>query len=194
MTYPNLTNSELWYLKAAHGWIDLGSLEDAFAELARIEAGRQINPNVLEVRWRAYQIGKKWNEAITVARVITKIAPGRFSGYWMLSFALHALKQTQEAYETLSSVSHRFEAEWMTHYNLACYLVQLGRLDEARVSLRRALHISPDRRATALQDTDLIPFWCEIRSLDESQLLVEDLSARNAIKGDWPLNARNLRN
>ncbi len=176
MRYPNLTSSELWHLKAAQGWAELGALSDAFAELDQIGPRNQIHPNVLEVRWHAYHIAKKWSEASDVARIITRIAPARFNGYLMLSFALHAMKQTQQAYENLASVRDKFEAEWMAHYHLACYLAQLGRLDEARASLRRALHINPDQRTTAWHDPDLEPLRCDIK---------EKLRAFNRDAHDW---------
>jgi len=59
-------------------------------------------------------------------------------GWWMLSFALHEMKCTQEAYENLAAARDKFSGEWILHYNLACYLSRLGRLDEARVSLKHA--------------------------------------------------------
>ena len=81
----------------------------------------------------------------------------------MLSFALHELKRTQEAYDNLASVREKFTCEFTVHYNLACYLTQLGRLNEARASLKRAFEIYPSQRTAALKDPDLEPLWPEIQ-------------------------------
>jgi Flp pilus assembly protein TadD len=163
MGHSTLTSSELRHLEAAQGWTELGLVDEAFAELDNIEPRHRAHPDVLEVRWNAYHATQKWMDACEVARAITKVAPERFNGWWMLSFALHALKETQEAYENLASVRYKFGVEWMLHYNLACYLAQLGRLKEARVALARALQFNPEQRAIASQDPDLEPLRCEIQ-------------------------------
>jgi len=45
------------------------------------------------------------------------------------------------------------------HYNLACYMCQLGELEKAKVRLRRAFKLDPGLRVMALDDGDLKPLW-----------------------------------
>ena len=158
-----MTHSDAHHLQAAQGWLELGMLNEAFAELDNIAPENSAHPLVLKVRWSIYHAAKKWTEAAEVAHGLTQIAPDDFDGWWMRSFALHELERTQEAYENLVGVVKRFKGEGMAHYNLACYLTRLGRLDEARASLKIAFALEPKKRAVALQDADLEPLWAEIQ-------------------------------
>jgi hypothetical protein len=45
------------------------------------------------------------------------------------------------------------------HYNLACYVCQLGDLEKAKQSLHRAFKLDPGMRVMALDDEDLKPLW-----------------------------------
>ena len=114
-----LTNTEHHHLKAAEGWLELGLLNEAFAELDNIQPKHQAHPD--------------------------------------------ELKRTQEAYDNLAKVSERFKGEHILHYNTACYLTQLGRLDEARTALKHALVLNPEQRLAAINDPDLKPLRDEIQ-------------------------------
>ena len=157
-----MTHADKHHLNAAHGWLELGSVKEAFAELDKIAPKSRGDLDVFKTRWRCCCAGKSWTEALEVARAIMAMAPVDFDGRWMLSFALHEMKRTQEAYDNLASVRERFSDEFIVHYNLACYLVQLGRIDEARALLKRAFELNPQQRAAALEDPDLKPLWKEI--------------------------------
>jgi hypothetical protein len=45
------------------------------------------------------------------------------------------------------------------HYNLACYMCQLGELEKAKVRLHRAFKLDPGLRVMALDDGDLKLLW-----------------------------------
>lgn len=158
-----MTDSDNRHLLAAQGWIELGLYEDAFAELDGITFRNRGKPDVLAVRWAACSGAKSWDDAVKVANSLIEKAPDRFDGWWMKSYALHELKRTQEAYENLASVIPKFSREHTAHYNVACYLTQLGRADDARDYLKVAFSLSPEMRHGALEDPDLKPLWAEIR-------------------------------
>ena len=82
-------------------------------------------------------------------------------GWIHLSFALHELKRTQEAYDNLIGVLDAFPDEWLMRYNLACYACQLGNLDEADRWLAGAV-LKGDRKRIkrmAKDDPDLAPLF-----------------------------------
>lgn len=158
-----MTDSDQHHLVAAHGWLELGLVNEAMCELDRIEPQSRANPLVIMTRWEACRAAKQWTEAVEIARGLLAMAPDDFDGRWRLSFSLHETKQTQEAYDNLASVADKFAGEFITHYNLACYLTRLGRLDEARARLKRAFALNPNKRAAALGDKDLEPLWPEIQ-------------------------------
>jgi tetratricopeptide (TPR) repeat protein len=158
-----MTDSDKRHLLAAQGWIELGLFADAFVELDSIKSRNRKDANVLIVRWGACSGAKKWETAVEVANTLIEIVPERFDGWWMKSYALHEMKRTQEAYENLASVIPKFSREHTAHYNVACYLVQLGRVDDAREYLKVAFALEPSMRQGALADPDLEPLWAEIR-------------------------------
>jgi len=158
-----MTESDKHHLTAARGWLELGLFNEAFEELDEIGPQARAHLDVIKTRWQGYRAVKKWAEAEEVARGITTNTPKDFDGWWMLSFALHGMKRTQEAYDNLAGVRDKFPGEFIVHYNLACYATQLSRLDEARVSLKRAFELNPGQRVEALEDPDLEPFWAEIQ-------------------------------
>ena len=47
------------HLEAAEGWLELGNHEAAFDELEEIEPKLRGHPEVLEVRWRIYEMADK---------------------------------------------------------------------------------------------------------------------------------------
>jgi tetratricopeptide (TPR) repeat protein len=140
-------------------------LAESAAELDHIAPERRAHPNVLRIRWGIGQASKQWNEAERVARELIGIVPNEFDGHWMLSFALHEMKRTQEACDNLARVREQFSGEYLLHYNLGCYLAQLGRLDDARGSLRAAFALNPQMRATAANDPDLEALRGEIKQM-----------------------------
>jgi len=52
----------------------------------------------------------------------------------------------------------------MIAFNLACYACQLGRLEEAREWLRKAMDLGDEKeiKTRALDDPDLEPLWANI--------------------------------
>src|SRR2546425_128141 len=74
--------------------------------------------------------------------------------------------------QTISSVclwrrSRRFPSQPMIAFNLACYACQLGRLEEAREWLRKAMDLGDEKeiKTRALDDPDLEPLWANIGKL-----------------------------
>jgi len=119
------------------------------------------------VRYKIYSAAKKWDEAVEIARTMAKLLPDNPWGPFHLAYALHELKKTQEAYDTLKPVVDEFPKDWLMHYNLACYACQLGNLKEAMRWLERTMDLAgkKDIREIALADADLKPLWKKIREI-----------------------------
>ena len=152
-------------LLAAEGWLELGNAQEALQELENIPAKLQSHPDVLELRWQICAHKKTWEECLPLARSLIQQAPERASGWIDLSFALHELKRTQEAWDNLFAVADKFADTPTVAYNLACYGAQLGRLWEAEQWFKQALKMSNDTKLTAmaLADPDLKPIWEKIK-------------------------------
>ena len=155
------------YLDAARGWHLLGCLNEALQELERIPPELQVHPDVLEVRFAICATARKWVLCMEIAAAMLDLAPERPTAWINSAFTLHEMKQTQDAWDALATVQHRFPDVPTIPYNLACYACQLGRLEDSRELLLRALKIGGGAyKRRALEDGDLQPLWDEIKLIE----------------------------
>ena len=160
-----LNPADLHHLRAAEGWLDLGNPKEARCELKRIPDPQQNHPKVLELRWNLFATEKNWKACVRTAELLVREAPEKADGWIHRSFALHELDQTEEALSLLEPARDLFSKQWVIPYNLACYLTQLGRVEEAAKELHSALRINPQAvKAAAANDPDLEPLR---KSIDE---------------------------
>jgi predicted Zn-dependent protease len=157
------------YFFAAIGWLELGNLTEAKAELAQISPAQQEHPDVLEVRWSISAEAKHWEEGLQAAQALLRHAPERSSGWLHQAYALRRVPDggVQKAWDALLPAFDKFPKEPTIPFNLSCYACQLRQLDAARDWLKRAVAIGGKRKIKqmALQDSDLEPLWDEIRQL-----------------------------
>lgn len=163
MTAGKLLPPDTHHLSAAIGWLELGNPAEASEELKWISAAMRVHPDVLETRWQLHAKTKEWEACVKVARETTQVVPANPFGWIHLSFALHELKRTQDAYDNLIGVLVDFPYEWLMRYNLACYSCQLGNLDEARRWLVEAETRGGAKqiKRMAREDPDLEPLFQE---------------------------------
>lgn len=142
------------HFSAAEGWLGLNSPSDAQAELDKISKAQQSHVAVMELRWHVHAKAKQWENAVEAARAITKRHPKNPIGWIHLAFALHELRRTQEAYDSILSILDSFPNDWLMRYNMACYAVQLGNVEEGREWLERARKIGDKNEIEKLVATD----------------------------------------
>ena len=157
------------YLSAAIGWLGLGNLAEAKAELAQISESHRQHPDVLELRWDIAAMEKEWQQALETARALLEVAPERCSGWWRQAYALRRVPDgsIKKAWDALLPAFDKFPQESIISYNLACYACQMGQLDAARTWFNRAMVIGGKERIKpqALADSDLEPLWEEIKQI-----------------------------
>jgi tetratricopeptide (TPR) repeat protein len=162
-----LESPDAHYLLHAVGWIELGNLVEARAELEHIREELQAHPDVLEVRWLICAEQKEWDEGLRVARVLIEKVPDRASGWLHQAYALRrvATGGLQPAWDALLPASEKFPTMEIIPYNLACYACQMNQMDTARLWLKKALSVGDRERIKqrAMEDTDLGPLWEEIK-------------------------------
>jgi tetratricopeptide (TPR) repeat protein len=158
---------DLHHLQAAEGWLGLGNWREANAELEEITPELVIHPSVLRVRWAVYDAGRQWEPALDVASTLVILTPQDPAVWLLRSFALHQMKRTREARDSLAVVISQFPDYSLMSYNLACYEAVLGNFRKACGWLQRAfcLPAGAQLRAEALEDHDLEPLWAEISKL-----------------------------
>jgi tetratricopeptide (TPR) repeat protein len=148
------------HLQAAQAWAQIGNHAEASAELDKITPELRAHPDVLEVRRAAHALAKEPEASADFAGANARLDQD-WPGTWIhLSFALHELKRTQEAFNHLLSVADKFPLVWTIPYDLACYCAQLGRLEECKEWFKRAMTIDEwIVRRLAADDPDLKPLW-----------------------------------
>jgi tetratricopeptide (TPR) repeat protein len=112
------------------------------------------------VRWQIYAHDKQWAACLEIANAVIKLAPQRSFGWVHRSYALHEMKRTQEAFDSLLPSAKKFPKTWIVPYNLACYAAQLNRLDECLEWFKKATAIDEQTvKRQAIDDPDLKPLW-----------------------------------
>ena len=164
-----LESPDTHHLSAAIGWLELGNLVEAKAELNSIDPARQSHPDVLEVRWLICAEDQNWIAGLEAARALVRQAPQRCSGWLHQAYALRRIPEgnVKQAWQALLPAFDKFPKEPIICYNLSCYACQMQQLEAARTWFKRAMFIGGKERMKrmALQDSDLEPLWGEIRGM-----------------------------
>jgi Flp pilus assembly protein TadD len=156
------------HLSAAIGWLGLGNVAEAGAELEKIAPPFQSHPDVLAVRFDLHAAAGRWDAATAIAGTLTRLEPDQ-PGVW-ISLAYATRRKTGggivQARAILIQARQTFPEEKIIAYNLACYDCQLGDLNAARLWLEKACQLGDTRQIKhmALQDPDLEPLWPDLRA------------------------------
>ena len=96
---------------------------------------------------------------------MTRLNPDDEQSAVHLGNALYFSGRTQEAFDCVNGVMHRFPKNPILRYNLSCYACQLGMLDVAKIWLGEAFELDEkmELRRMALDDPDLEPLWEVLR-------------------------------
>jgi tetratricopeptide (TPR) repeat protein len=146
-------------LTEAVGYLELGMLQDAWDALEEIPAEQRHLPPVLHVRLEIYRRMEKYEGMATIAEHLTKVLPEDSQNWISLAYAQRGYLDLQTAEKTLLEAQKRFPEEATIPFNLACYACKMGRLDEAREKLAKAMEMEPAFKKAALEDEDLKAIW-----------------------------------
>lgn len=156
-------------LNAVLGWLELGNVQEARAELNRMGEKEQGRADLLEVRWILDARQEDWPEALKTAERLLEVAPDNSAGWLHRAYAIRRVPKgsVERAAEGLRPAAEKFPEEPTIPYNLACYECVLGNMDEARRWLQEAVRRGGAKKikAMASRDEDLEPLWPEIRKL-----------------------------
>jgi hypothetical protein len=113
-------------LNSACGWLELGNPLEAKAEADKIPWLNRANPEVFVLRWRICAWLGKWEAALNLARMFTKVAPDRPTGWLCLSYSLFKLKRPLEAFLHLLHQAKVFPQVSAIAYFLGCCCLEMG--------------------------------------------------------------------
>jgi tetratricopeptide (TPR) repeat protein len=144
-------------LSYAQGYLELGMLAEAGAELDRItgpEAGRS---EVLAVRLAVYQEQQNWAAARETASELVRRNPAAAATWVTWAYATRRAASLEAAEEILLQGEDLHPREPTIKFNLACYACQRGDLALARLRLRQAIALDDKFALLAETDPDLAP-------------------------------------
>ena len=155
------------HLSAATGWLELGDLAEAGAELAQIAAQFRSHPHVLIIRYEVCAKAGEWIAAAEIARTLTQLEPHQPGAWISLAYAVRRKPGggIPQARAILVQALQAFPKEQIIAYNLACYECQSGDLNAARSWLEKACTLGDANKIKlmALEDPDLKPLWPDLR-------------------------------
>jgi tetratricopeptide (TPR) repeat protein len=139
-------------LRAAEGYVELGMMLDAAAELEEVAPERRGESRVLALRLRIYSSLHRWLLAQTVARTLAIRDPDNVQWAVSWAYATRRVDSINVARIILIEAVERLPGAAILHYNLACYECQLGDVEVAKARLKHAIQLDPIFRAKALDD------------------------------------------
>jgi tetratricopeptide (TPR) repeat protein len=140
----------------ATGYIGLGLLEQAEAELSAIPAADRERPDVLTAEAELAMAAKRWNDVVRLARRLAEVEPGDVQGWVWWAYALREMQQVREARSVLLQIETTHGDEHaVVPYNLACYCCLLGEIETARRYFSKACKMDPGFKGSIATDPDL---------------------------------------
>lgn len=154
-------------LRAAEGWLELGLLEEARAELSHLGTELRTGVDGLEVQWLLFAERQCWEAAFTVAQQTIELHPESEGGWVHRAYAARRRPGggVLAAQELLLLAVPRFPKSQIIPYNLACYAARLTDLEAAWAWLERAAAAGSWAQTTemGLRDPDLELLWPRLR-------------------------------
>ena len=148
-------------LLAAQGYLELGMVDEALAELSFLQELEIPDPEIVELRLHILMQGQRWDAALATAEELLRVSPDAVPAYIHGAFALHELGRTREARDLLLKGPSVLRNDPTFHYNIGCYEAALGNSESAMKSLQESFAMDESYRDFALRDPDLITIRSE---------------------------------
>jgi len=140
---------------AAQGYVELGLLEEAQAELSHLPASASERVDVIELTVLCLMGEHHWAKALPLTQKLCSIEPDEPGGFIHAAYCLHELGQTHEALDLLSRGPTSLRTKPVYYYNLGCYLACLGQDEKALQLLKQSFEMDGSLRSHARKDPDL---------------------------------------
>lgn len=142
-------------LRTAHGYIDLGMMQDAWDELESLPPAMRAEGAVFETRIAVFMRLGKWESARVLAESLAGRSPGN-PGWWVSwSLAIRREQTVEAAQAVLRQAAAIHPNVPVIAYSLACYACVLGEMAEAKELLKVACGMDTRFKKLALDDPDL---------------------------------------
>jgi tetratricopeptide (TPR) repeat protein len=150
----------------AQGYLQLGMLAEAAAELDRITGGDAQSKEVLAVRLAVLHEQQDWPAARNLAGALVRRDPAEPALWITWAYATRRADSLDAAEKILLEAEILHPGDPTIHFNLGCYACQRGDLPLAKLRVDRAIAIDPKFLAIAAKDSDLEPLRAWQRQTD----------------------------
>lgn len=144
-------------LAHAHGYLELGMVAEAAAELDKIPAPENTQLETLSLRLAVLQEQQNWPQLRDLARYLVERTPAEAAAWVTWAYATRRADSLAAAEKILLAAETRHPTEPTIQFNLGCYACQRGDLAAARERVDRAVAIDPKFAVAAATDPDLAP-------------------------------------
>jgi Flp pilus assembly protein TadD len=146
-----------WRLAHVRGYLGLGMIEDASAELDQVPPDMTRKTEVLALRALVLQEQAKWPTLVSVASELVLRQPME-PGWWVAwAYAARRSQSLAAAEAILLEAERTHPQEASIQFNLGCYACLRGDLTEARRRVDQAIALERSFREAAATDPDLAP-------------------------------------
>jgi tetratricopeptide (TPR) repeat protein len=146
-----------WHLSHARGYLDLGMVAEAAAELDCIPAPDNDALEVLALRVAVLQERCDWPALRALAGEFVRRAPTEAAAWVTWAYASRRAESIAVAEKILLDAERLHPNEATIQFNLGCYACQRGALAEARRRVNRAIALDKKFSESAVTDPDLAP-------------------------------------
>ena len=146
-----------WRLSHVQGYLGLGMVAEAAAELEQLPESERDTTPVLSLRIAIFQEQKNWPALRDASIELVRRLPGEAGGWITWAYAVRRADSLAAAEEVLRIAETKHPDEPTIQFNLGCYACQLGDLATARARVARAIALDPSFKALAAADPDLAP-------------------------------------
>lgn len=141
----------------AQGYLALGMVAEAAAELAQLPAAYAERPEAQAVQLAVLHQQEKWGEVRDLARVLVRRSPAEPALWVTWAYATRRSESLAAAEKILLEAVTHHPVEATIQFNLGCYACQRGDLTTARALVNRAIELDPKFVQLAATDPDLAP-------------------------------------
>jgi predicted Zn-dependent protease len=146
-----------WLLSHTRGYLELGMVEAAAAELEQVPAAADGHFDVRVLRAQLLQEQKLWVRLTPLAAGLAREKPDD-PGWWIMwAYAVRRAESLAAAEKILLEAETHHPKEPTIQFNLGCYACQHGDLATARKRIDGAIALDEHFREAALTDPDLAP-------------------------------------
>lgn len=146
-----------WRLSHARGYLQLGMIREAKAELSAIPSEEATRPEVRTLWVALLQEARQWKPLRKLAGELVAEAPGEIDWWIIWAFATRRAIGIGAATEILTRAEKLHPEDATIHFNLGCYACQRGDLKEAASRVARAVLLDGGLLESARIDPDLGP-------------------------------------